>query len=189
MKMKFLVILMILCILSCTALADAPHTLLKLPNDQFAYEFELNGDVNLPQRSFDRSSNIYRPITYITMEDDGTVIKTETKTEHVATITYRLYYTINGDGEYVSGGVSTSNGYPSVAAVNAAKFAATVTESTSPVWSCSVYPDLSGISYSIKGGYITLRCNHTIYIDPDGNFVAGVPSSVRLVYSYSTNYP
>ena len=179
---KCIAIMMILSLLSCTALAERKF-------DVPSYTYIAEGARVLPVDTFDRSSNVYRRITYITMEADGTVIKTEIKTEHVATINYRFYYSVNGDGEYVSGGVSSSNGNPSITAVNPGKFAASVSDKGAPVWTASVYPDHSGISYTIKGGTFTLSCNHTIYIDPDGNFVAGVPSSVRLVYSYSTNFP
>ncbi len=192
MNKKYLAILMILCLLPYTALADiAPGECADSVFEfkKIAYEYTADGDVQLTQRYFDRASNIYRPIKYITIAYDGTVLNTETKVEHVATITYRLYYTINGENEYVSGGVSTSNGYPAVAAVNYDKFAAVATPGTNPVWSVSAYPDLSGISYTIKGGVFTLTCNHTVYIDQNGNFVAGVPTPVRLMYSYSTTYP
>lgn len=189
MKKKYIAMLIAFSLLYCTAFADGTYKAAAYPYGQISYMEEAAGPWVLPVKTFTKYSNIYRPITYITMEDDGTVIGTETRTEHVATIAYRFYYSVNGDGEFVSGGVSSSNGNPVITAVNAAKFAVTVSDKGNPVWSASVYPDHSGISYSIKGGTFKLHCNHTIYVDPDGNFVAGVPSTVTLMYSYSTTYP
>lgn len=190
MTKKSFAFLMILCLLPCTALAD-DVTIVPVPQlgefQEVAYERD--GDVQLTLRYFNRTSPIYRPITYITRTSDGTVISTETVVEHVATITYRLYYTINGDGEYVAGGVSCSNGYPAITPVNSARFAAIATPGTNPVWSVSAYPDLSGLSYTIRGGVFTLTCNHIIYLNQDGSFVVGVPSDIRLMYSFSTTYP
>ena len=192
MTKKLIALLVVLCLLPCMASAAAPRIVRIDPLLEYRENMadaSVNADADLNPQYFDSTSNIYRRITYITMERDGTILKTETKTEHVATITYRLYYIINRQGEYVGGGVSSSNGYPAVTAVQPEIFAARATPETDPVWTVSVYPDHTGISYNIRGGVFTLTCNHTIYIYPDGEINVGVPSDVQLLYSYSTTHP
>lgn len=172
MKRMLMCLVLCMCLLPFAALAAMPQLADELPFGVTAVamdEASLMGDLDLSVEAYgDYVQTVCRPITYVVHQAGGDVVDRYTEAEPMLTVTYRYYYGINKNGEYVMAGgnsVPTLDGFAGDPFYVSAQHVMNTTCDPNPL------PGNTGYTYTFAGGYFTMTYNNTIHVDEQGNFL------------------
>lgn len=149
--------------------------------------YYIKGDLVLDRQEYrDYEQTVYRPITYVKHYSNGEV---ETTMEPVAmlTVSYRYYYGINKEGQYVYAG---GNPEPGIEVIAPEQFEVSAEHVADTACNAVQLPDFAGYTYTFRGGYLTMDYYDVIHLDENDNIIRKeLNYGQLLVYSCTFTYP
>ena len=193
MKKMLIVLLLVLCLLPLEVFAEdmMEAGLIELLEPPVVRDgvtiYYVRGDLELDRLEYqDYKQTVYRPVTYVKHYSNG---EEETTMRAVAmlTVSYRFYYGINKDGQYVMAG---GNPVPTIAVIAPARFDVSAAHVVNTYCNPVQLPNFAGYTYTFSGGYLTMDYYDVIHLDENDNVIRKELNLGQLIaYGCTFTYP